>query len=202
MMRRFRRSYRALNRRIGRIARNATMPMTVKRFVIDELSVPADGGTNFSVPLVIPLLTSVDGGTNAETESDGTNIAECNPYSRVVKIKGSLKVIGLSSGDVIRYMLYKDEDNEGMVTSLQTQFHNSNDDASNRELRARILSKGILVPGSGGYVTINLGAIRRKTLRRLGLMKENDRIELAIAGNDASSPGTVNGFGSIYVREN
>lgn len=192
---------RRFARRVSRIAKSATMPLVAKRWAVDAYTIAADGGTDFNVPTVLGLLSCTDGGTDAELESDGTNVAQCNPYSRVTSINGVLTIHGLSASDVVRYILYKDEDNEGLVTNLHSQFHNSNDDAANRELRKKIIAKGYRVAGTSGIVTINLRRYKKKALWRNSLMKENDRIELAIATN-SSAAELATGFGTIYVREN
>lgn len=192
---------RRFRRRVFRIAKSATMPLVAKRFDLNAVAVPADGGTDYNVPVVIGLLSCTDGGTDAELESDATNVAQCNPYSRVSSIKGFVSVYGLSSNEIVKYMLYKDEDNEGLVTNLHSQFHNSNDDQANRELRKKIIAKGMVISGTSGIATINLRRYKKKALFRNALMKENDRIELAVATNSTSAR-TLSGFGTVYVREN
>lgn len=202
-MRRFRR-FRGRRGGFGRFRRmvqRVTQPIVTKRIILDKEALAADAGTDFSVPTVIGLLASTDGGTNAELNSDGTNIAECNPYSRLVGIKLQLWVVA-AAGTFVRWVLYKDEDNEGFITTLaDTVFHTSADTPAQRELHRLILAKGMFrVSSSTLGARVNI-FVRRKALRRNSLFKENDRLELAIAQDD-NNVGSISGFGSLWVAEN
>lgn len=175
-------------------------PIEAKRIILDAATVPARSSVAYDNPLTIGLLTTGET-TDEEVESNGTTIAEARNYSKIVGIKGSFEIHSLTAGDRVRWMLVKDVDNEGAITSLaDATFHSSNDDPTTRELRARTLAKGIITGTDRTGKRIPF-FIRRKTLRRLGSLRENDRIELVLAVS-GSNTASLTGFGTIYVRAN
>lgn len=179
-------------------------PVEAKRIVLDGISIPDKTAANYDNPVTISLLVCQES-VDEELESDGTNVAQVPLYSKIVGFKFNGYIQGpVADALNCRWMLYKDEDGEAPVTSLADGFfHSSNDTATLRELRARTLAKGMIhLNQSQGSTRLNL-FIRRSTLKRLGSLRENDRIRLllAIDGSPATQPA-VYGFGALYCRLN
>lgn len=203
MVRRFRRRGRGSFRRARSFVRRTVSsmgPIEAKRVLVTRLSIPAESAADFDNPLRLVLLTTGES-VNEELISDGTNVAEAKMYSKLVAMKGSFTVNGLGTTSVCRWILMKEPDGEDLTSTLTDEFfHGSTDTPTNRELRANILAKGMFTGSDRTSAKINLW-VKKKTLRRLGSLRENDRISLVIAHNEASAM-TLTGFGTLYVRMN
>lgn len=175
-------------------------PIEAKRIIATAVTIPAKTSAAFDNPLRFVLLTTTES-VNEETISDGSTIAEARPYSKLVALKGNFVINGLASGEITRWMLMKEPDGEDLTSTLTDEFfHGSTDTPTNRELRANILAKGFFTGSDKTSARLGLFT-RRKTLRRLGSLRENDRISLVIATNSASTQ-SLTGFGTAYVRMN
>lgn len=189
-MRRARGLVRRIVSRMGRIE--------AKRFLFTDLSIPSDAGTDYNVPLNIPLVVAGDT-VDEELESDGTNIAQVTNYSKIVGIKGQIVVDGMGTGTRIRWQLQKWPDGEELGASLiDANFHSSNDTPTHREMRELTLAKGIIYASDRTAQRLPL-FIKRKTLARLGTLRENDRIVLKLAQNTTDAC-EISGFGTLYAR--
>lgn len=175
-------------------------PIEAKRVVLTNLAIPAETAADFDNPLQVDLLVAQET-VDEELESDGTNIAQVRPYSKVVGMKLNLVTHGWTAGTIVRWMLVKDTDNEIAPTSLaDANFHSSNDSPTLRELRAMTLAKGFFVASDKTASKVNI-FVKRKTLKRLGNMREQDRLTLCIAQSSTDN-GKITGFGTLYVRMN
>lgn len=200
--RRFRQRRSNFRRARGFIRRTVSNmgPLEAKRVILDAVQIPARSAAAYDNPLTIGLLTCTET-VDEELESDGTNIAQTTLYSKIAALKMQLMIHGLTAGDRVRWMLIKDIDNEGAPASLvDANFHGSNDTIDARELRAKTLAKGIHVGTDKTGSRLNL-FVKRKTLHRLGSLRENDRIELVLAVS-GTNVANITGFGTIYVRTN
>lgn len=202
MVRRFGR--RGGMRRARRLIRRtvASMgPIEAKRVVLDGFSIPARSAAAYDNPQAIGLVVCQES-VNEETESNGTTVAEIPLYSKIVGMKGSFTIHGGSSGDRIRWLLYKRPDGEALTSVLTDAFfHSSDDSPTMRELRANTLAKGysIMSDKLAGRVSFH---VRRSTLKRLGNMREQDAIYLLVAISSSTASTVITGFGTIYCRLN
>lgn len=177
-------------------------PIEAKRILLDNVAIPARTSVAYDNPVTIGLVTSQES-VDEELESDGTNIAQVRPYSKIVGMKLNLQLFNnaATGGDRIRWMLVKDVDNEGALTSLvDANFHSSDDTPTARELRARTLAKGFVTASDRTAQRLSV-FVRRKTLQRLGALRENDRLELVLAVS-GSGAAAISGFGTVYARMN
>lgn len=175
-------------------------PIEAKRVILTNQAIAAKVTTDFDTPTTIGLLTTGET-TDEELESNGTTIAEARNYSKVVGMKLNLVTHGWTTGTIVRWMLVKDVDNEGAITSLADSFfHNSDDTPTARELRARTLAKGFFVASDKTASRVSI-FVKRSTLKRLGSLREGDRLELVLAQSSTDN-GKLTGFGTIYVRMN
>jgi hypothetical protein len=177
-------------------------PIISKRIVADSLTIPDITSVKYDNPLTVNLLVAQEN-TDDEVESDGSSVAEVNIHSKVVGFKWQGYIQGPSGEAVnVRYILYKNIDGEGLISNCTDSFfHNSNDTPTAREVRSLIISKGIMhLSESQGVTKFNL-FVRRKTLHRLGNMKEGDKLTLLIAADVAMvTNAKLYGFGTLYVR--
>lgn len=178
-------------------------PIEAKRFLFDEISLTQASATAFDAVHALGLVVCQES-VNEETESNGTNVAEVPLYSKLVGMKGSISLTNLGATNRIRWLLYKRPDGESLTSTLADAFfHSSDDTPTMRELRANTLAKGIILPKADSLkATINLGRIRRSTLRRLGNLRENDAIYLLISTNTTAGSQKIHGMGTMYVRTN
>lgn len=186
--------------RIRRLVRAATGRVIGRRILFDQVAVNDVTSVSYDNATTIGLLKC--GETNDdELVADGTNIPDAPLFSQVVAIKLQL-VYDAASATTLRWVLWRDVDNEGLITSLATQFHSSSDSPAIREINKNIIAKGIFRVPASGLMTNKTVFVRKKTLRRLGSLREGDRIELMVAKAAEGTSGTVSGFGTIYVRVN
>lgn len=175
-------------------------PVEAKRVILDAVSIPAKTTTAYDNPKRIDLLVCQEN-VNEETVSNGTTVAEAKMYSKLIGMKLNLVVHGIANNDTVRWMLIKDADGDQTITSLaDSPFHDSDDNPTARERRSLILSKGMLIgtDRSGARLPV---FIKRKTLHRLGGLRENDKLTLVLAMK-ASVAASISGFGTLYVRMN
>jgi hypothetical protein len=198
-----RRSNRGTFRRARTFVRKVVRsmgPIEAKRILLDSLTIPSDAGSDYNTTLEVPLIVCQES-VDEEIESNGTNIAQVPPYSKVVSMKGQYTVHGLSSGTIIRWHLRKFPDGESLFNTLiDAAFHTSDDTPTAREARAMTLAKGIIVGSDRTAGRLNV-FVRRNTLQRLGNLRENDRLVLILAQN-TTNPCQLTGFGTVYVRLN
>lgn len=167
---------------------------------MDNVAINAISSVAFDNPSNFSLLLAQES-VDEEVESNGTTIAECRPYSKLVGMKLNLVINGLVAGTRVRWMLLKRPDGENLASTLaDANFHSSDDSPTLRELRATTMSKGFFVASDKTATRMSI-FVKRQTLRRLGSLRENDRIVLAIA-QSASDNAKLNGFGTLYVRMN
>lgn len=194
----FRRARRFIRRTVAQMG-----PLEAKRILFHRLAIgdsdtaqQFDGTDTASRYSFIVAQESVD----EEVESNGTTIAEVRPYSKVVGIKTNFIVHGLSTSDTLRWMVVKDVDGERGVSNLSV-FHNSDDTQAARELRANTLAKGYMVGSDRTSARLPI-FIKRSTLKRLGGLRENDKISLYLQAGGTSTSSLLTGFGTVYVRHN
>lgn len=174
-------------------------PIEAKRVLLNDLAIPAQSAAPYDNALSIPLLVCQET-VNEETESDGSNIAEVPLYSKLVGMKMNFMIHGGTSGNIYRWMLVKSIDNDTTAQNFMDAFHTSNDDEASRARRAQTMSKGFFVASDRTATRLNL-FVRRKNLKRLGNLRENDRILLVIA-QDGAQAAAISGFGTLYARLN
>lgn len=179
-------------------------PIEVKRIQLDDLSVPDISAVSYDNALSIPLIVAQES-VDEEIESDGTSIAQCRPYSKIVGFRLQLFIRFTGADPItIRWMLEKQPDGEALHTGLDdTIFHSSNDTPTNREIRKNTLAKGIVLSNlSSGVSRLNV-FVRRTTMKRLGALRENDRWRLLLTMNTSvTTQPKVFGIGQLYVRMN
>lgn len=201
MARRFRR--RGSMRRARSFIRRTVVnmgPIEAKRVIINDLAIPAQSAAAYDNPLTVQLLTCKET-VDEELESNGSNIAEVPLYSKLVGMKMNFVIHGGTSGNIYRWMLFKNEDADVSLAGLQDDtFHTSNDTETFRHFRERTMAKGFFVASDKTATRLNL-FVKRKTLKRLGNLRENDRITLVIA-QDGGQAAALTGFGTLYVRLN
>lgn len=179
-------------------------PIEVKRIILDDLSIPDISSVAYDNPLGITLIQANES-VDEEVESNGSTIATARPYSKIVSMKLRLLIRGTVNDPLtIRWMLLKRPDGEVLITSLaDSSFHTSDDTATQREVRANTLAKGMFLTNSSSGISHLNVFIRRKTLLRLGSLRENDTWVLLLAANAAATTQPkVSGMGAIYVRMN
>lgn len=183
-------------------------PIEAKRVIFNAEDIPDYTSAAFDNPVKYDLLICQET-VDEEVESDGSSIAQVPLYSRLVGMKMQMFIRGsVATPGVIRWMICKLPDGEDLITSIgsgltDAAFHSSNDSPNMRELRATTLAKGMILTNESSGVTRFPAFIRRQTLRRLGRLRENDKISLYLANSvqPATNP-TLHGFGTLYCRLN
>lgn len=199
-----RRSFRRSRRAARSFVRRTVVNMGTihsKRVRVEGSTIPDISSIAYDNPLTIDLLECTEA-QNEETISDGTNIATAPIYSRLVGMKLDVKIRGtVNDPNVIRWILYKNEDQDFTAATAMSNFHNSDDTVTANAFRGKILAKGFfLLNQSSGISSVKIFA-KRQTLRRLGKLRENDRIRLIFAMNAAATTNPlVYIMGTLYVK--
>lgn len=179
-------------------------PIEAKRIILEAITIPDITTVPYDNPIAIDLIVCQET-VDEEIETNGTNVAQVPLYSKIVGMKLNLFIRGAVDEPLtLRWMLYKMPDGETLITSLiDANFHSSDDNATQRELRGLTLAKGILLTNvSSGTNRLSV-FVRRKTLQRLGALRENDRWRFILAANgSATIQATISGMGTIYTRMN
>lgn len=180
-------------------------PLEAKRVLMDAVAIPDITSVAYDNPIAMDLIVCQET-VDEELESNGlANIAQVPLYSKLVGMKLHLQIRGSVDDPLtLRWMLYKMPDGESLITSLiDANFHSSDDNATQRELRGVTLAKGILLTNASSGVNRLSMFVRRMTLKRIGSLRENDKIRLLVAANvAATTQATISGFGNLYVRLN
>lgn len=202
-MRGFRYRRRNFARKVGGIARRATGIILVKRVILDQVNIADVTSVSYDNPTNIGLCVAEES-IEEEIESNGTTIAECPIYSRLLSMKLDLIFRGSTSvSNLVRWMIMKRPDGEALVTSLaDAQFHTSDDTPTQREVRSLTLAKGIIAINPSTATTSKRIFISRDAIRRVGRMNEQDRLELIVAKDAAGTTCDISGMGNLYFRAN
>lgn len=172
-----------------------------KRVNMMQLDIPDRTSTAWDNPVAYTLVTCIEA-QDETLVSDGTNIATVPLYSKIVALKLQGYVRGaVASPCNIRWMLVKNPDQDITAATFMSSWHNSDDSTAAREVRANILAKGIWGTNeSSGISRANI-FVRRNTLRRLGSLRENDRITLILANDIAPATNpTITLWGTVYAK--
>lgn len=174
-----------------------------KRVILDSVALSDASAANFDTSTNINLLDCLEA-QDEELSSNGTNIATCPLYSRVTSMRLNL-IVRATTASMVRWVLHKRPDGEtnAYTTSLvDSTFHGAADTQAMRELRKYTLAKGMFVISPDRQATNVRIFVRRKAWARASPMRENDRITLTLAKDTAGTTGTIDGFGTIWVRAN
>jgi len=184
------------------IIRAASGTILSKRVEIDGLTIPAETASNYDNPINVPLLVSQET-IDEEVEANGTVAAQIPLYSRLIALRLNLQILAGAASQGFRWILYKSPDGDLTITSLanNTNFHDSNDSTTNREVRAQTIAKGFLISNASSNVNRVPVFVRRKALKRIQSFREGDILKLAIATNSATA-ASLHGFGTLWVKAN
>lgn len=187
------------------IVRAATGTVLVKRVLVNKFSIPDVSAADFDNPVRFDLI----GGSEAQDEqiestggtTIGTDVATSPLYSRVIGLKLNMIVVG-QGGEFVRWSLNKNNDNDESVADMNTFWHSSDDTDAAREIRQNQMAKGLLVVNADRLETRAKVFVRRQTLKRLGSLKEDDRLSMAFSKDATNTTCTVTVWGNIYVKAN
>lgn len=198
-MRRFK-SARFARRRATRfvrgVIRNSGPTYTSRVFNTAQSNIGAAATNTYS------LLTAKDDPddtviSNMDTASP--TIAEVEAGSRIKAIQFSSIWSG-SGGTQFQWALMKNPDAD-IAADLDAVFK-SDDTTAAREIRAHCLAAGIGVVASSSQIASIKAFVKRKRLRKLGLMRDGDRLQLWVR-NSGSATITGEGVeGRIWTTRN
>lgn len=193
-------------RRARPIVRAASGIVITKRFIFNGETIPDVSSVDFDNPLKINLAVCTET-EDEELTADGTNVPTVPLYSRFLGMKGRITVIGPSASAVVhRWKIYKKPDGEDLLSDagmmVDAGFHASTDSPTFREVRKFDMAKGMLFTNASTGITPVNYFIKRSAMKRVGPMRENDRITFAIAKDATGAASLLHGFGTLYFRAN
>lgn len=191
--------------RVGRIARNSTGMLLIKKGVFEGLTIPDITAADFDNPLRVPLLVCQET-MDEEVEANGTVGAQVPLYSKVRALKLNFKMENQATTFLYRWMLVKEPDGENLIGTAAVGltspvFHSSNDTPAAREIRKFCIAKGWGITDTNHPITIR-PFIRRHVLRRLSGMREGDIISFQIAKSAAGTTALLHGDMTSYIKAN
>lgn len=149
-----------------------------------------------------PILLVCDDDPDYDLSSDGTNIAEVQPFSKITNIKLAcqLDTGGNSHTDRLEWILVKDPD--GMLaaaSAVPADLFTADVSTTTVLLRKYTLAYGWFVStASAENQKFNI-RIKAKALRRAGLLHDGDRLRFFVR-NESASAGFMNLTGTITTR--
>lgn len=158
-------------------------------------NIPANATTYF------PLL-HCDDDPDYDLATDGTNIAEVKPLSRIMSIQLHARMEPSGTGVAARleWMLLKDPDQSLSAVPMAPSSLFSADFTTNvAALRKYTLAYGWFVASTNRDSFDRMIRIRRKALRRAGIMHDLDRLSLAITNSAAAATAHLQLTGRIVT---
>lgn len=177
-----------------------------KRVNVVKLSIPDITSADFDNPTSFRLLE----GAEAQDESVestggttvGTDVATAPLYSKLVAIKLQLILHGAAGGELVRWQIVRNPDSDISAATYNTNWHNSDDTSTAREVRANQLAKGVVVVQSNTLATRVPIFIKRKTLRRMSSIKEGDSYAMVFSKDATGTTVLATVWGTMYLRAN
>lgn len=187
------------------IVRAASGTVLAKRVNAVKFSISDVTSVDFDNPVTFDLLACAEamaeevvstGGTTA-----GTDVATVPLYSKIVGLRLNMLFQG-QGGEQVRWQLCKNPDDDITTANYNTNWHTSTDETVAREVRQNQMAKGLVVVASDKLNTTAKVFVKRSNLKRLGAMKENDKIQMVFAKDATATTVQVTVWGTIYVRAN
>lgn len=174
----------AFRKLVKREVARATGSKVYSRIHCKEVSLAAASTTYVS-------LLSCDDDPNYDTTSDGTNIAEVHPNSRLLGMQLHMGLYVASnpiSNGPMEFILYRDPDAALSTAATMAELQGADVTTNRLTLRKNtILAGHQFITTNREYQNQNL-RVRRKTLNRIRVMHDNDVIKMAFTNPD---PDTV-----------
>jgi len=171
------------------LVRSAVGSAHVNRVFFDAVAIPTTGTTEFRI------LTS-DDDPNYDQAANGTTPAECQPFSRIqnIKLRG---IITAPNGNTLDFTLVKNPDAALSGANMAFAELFGADITSTRALLRKytLMAGRMRISSASDQKAINI-RIRRKALRRAGLMHDGDDLSIVIT-NSAGGAGTISLWGTI-----
>lgn len=161
---------------------------------IDSAAVLAAGTTT------IPLLTSSDD-PDYEVGGDFATSCQCEEGAFITGIDLNLNFQHTIASTAFEIMIAKDINGNLSAVTPANLFSN-NPGSAIRELRKMCVAyRAFHIPTDNLERNLRL-RVRKSALRRIGQMHEDDVLRLYVTNGHASTSGSLQGYGKIYVAEN
>lgn len=159
-------------------------------------------GLTQNTTIYTPKLLACDDDPDYDLTTDGTNVSECQPFSRITKIdlKCRIQPGGTNSSNRIEWILLKDPDGAleaGAITPASLFL--SDVSLPSNSLRKYTLAYGWTVATTNKDGEQFHIRIRRKALLRAGLMHDGDKLLFVFTNNHATLAGTLDCTGRIVT---
>lgn len=177
-------------KRFNGMVRRAMMTPHRSRIRFDKSTITAATVTP------VTLLT-VDDEPNYDTTSDGTNVAEAEALSRLMKIDLNLSFFSGTSnaaGALVEWMLYRDPDAQ-LGTETPSTLFTADVSATTAMVRKNVLAYGGFYSSANNDTKAFRIGIRRKAMQRVRRLSDGDKIMLVII--TAATGAKLFGHGAI-----
>lgn len=182
---------------INQLARKVKAAMGVKRvhrIRATVLAIPENANTAY-------VLLRCDDEPNYDTTSDGTNIAECEPGSRLISVQLVMTMYGMDANTIVEWNLHKNPDQT--LTASETTvaaLYAADVEPENRMLRKNTFTAGHFIGTSNHDTQTTRVRIARKAMKRNAVMADNDQIAFTFANLDATDAALLYIRGRLITR--
>lgn len=147
----------------------------------------------------IQLMNATDN-PDYDVGGDFSTACQCETGSRITSIDINIKMKSFDNAKTIEVMVWKDPD--GLISSMTPADLFVNDQTSgNMLLRKYALAYRMFLPVSGTANTEFHIRIKRKAMRRIGVMADTDNLRMAVTLEGSSAGQTMAAYGTITTRK-
>lgn len=173
--------------------------------MLHDFAIPDVSAADFDNPVRVNLLaataTQAEGVESTGGTTVGTDVATVPLYSKMLKMRLNM-IFRAANATMVRWILFKNPDNDITDANINTSFHTSDDDQGPREIRKFILAKGFVnIPSDRLSAPLRI-RVSRAAWARAAPMRDGDRIVLIMSKESQGTTATLSGFGTIWVKAN
>lgn len=182
----------AFRRLVRKEVKRATGTTHVSR--VRMLQLPLTQGATTTITLL-----KVDDDPDYDLTSDGTLIAEAQARSRITSIDLNMTVNPGVTGEVGEWMLYRDPDSAIGAADPSTLFQ-ADLTTTVAALRKNAVAYGMLIGNTNVENISRRVFIKRKAMRRISGLADNDLLKIAFQLTAGASNGALSMYGRIRTK--
>lgn len=185
-------SMSAFRKLVRREVRRATGTVHVSRVRMVDIALTQNATTAIT-------LLKVDDDPDYDLASDGTNIAEAQARSRITSIDLKMWLRANGTGERVEWLLYRDRDSNLGSVDPSTLFQ-ADYTTTVAEVRKNTVSYGMHVGSTNVENTMMRVFLKRKAMRRISGLNDNDLLKMTFAHSAAVGDGVLSMWGVIRTK--
>lgn len=183
----------AFRKLVRREVRKAIGVRRVHRIRIVAGTITNGADTNFN-------LLTCDDDPNYDLTTDGTNVAECEPGSRIIAVQLVAAFRNLNTDQLVEYVIGRDPDQAiGAANYTIANLYAADVSAQNLALRRNIWAAGSVI-GTTQNESVPIRIRVGKAIKRSRVMHDGDAIRLSITMSSVTNDAALYLRGRIITR--